>query len=649
MSAPDPPPPPGLFCLFAVSMAKFGKEEDYWDRLERLEAEADGKSTKSSAPSNSFLSKTRHASSTSHGNPSRKQHPKVRSVQQPMMPARSQPKKTPQARPLTGPLAGSATAPPREDSSGRRSLRSFLPPPPTAVVKKSQEGKSLRDVLPARPTEVGKRSREEESGGKKKTPSGARATATAAAIDNRQTGISRKTGRRAAVPQPKPWTPDQQPAIQPLPPLPTVPQPQSLAAAKASRQTDRTRPQPWTPDQPPPIQPLPPPPPVPPPQFLAAAKASRQTDRPLVTDLLAHILHPSGSGNPSSDGGHPKISPPGGNDVRRRDGRRPRISPGANIASSASRRKQNVTGTLPAKHAPSTLPRGKISTQSSPGSLPKADKGSGAVVDLLAQMLGNRGEPAKKLGAGRGGVVGVSHPAASLSSSFASAKGSGGGAAGVSRSAVSFVTQGTADVGGKEKGAFPKRGADLLGVRKREVVVARDCPSSTGASAGASAGTSTSDERRSSSSSSSALAQQRLGGAKRLKADANYRCSVSSSTEDIGTSAPSSRRADTPTKNSDHGAAPTRKTPLVIPRKFGSSSDRGSNRGSSGSPPLRGGGYRALAMMSTADGPVNEPAGARAERRRTPPLTFEPSRARLLAVSGAACSLDLHGLFWVAT
>ena len=129
-------------------MDTFGKEEDYWDRLERLEAEAEGKSEKSSsAPSSSLMSRKRKAAAAgSHGEKSRRMHPKmmhpgVRSVQQPMLPARPRPNKTQPGRRLAGSLA----PPSPQKSSSRRSL--------------------LRDSASVRGTESGKQGRE----GKKAT------------------------------------------------------------------------------------------------------------------------------------------------------------------------------------------------------------------------------------------------------------------------------------------------------------------------------------------------------------------------------------------------------------------------------------------------------------------------------------------------
>ena len=304
------------------------------------------------------------------------------------------------------------------------------------------------------------------------------------------------------------------------------------------------------------------------------------------------MLNPSGSGSTSSSssGAHPETNLPGAGGLRRSDGRRSRISFGASIVPSTSHRKTNATDALPANNTPgSTLPRRKVATRPSPLLHPKADKGSGPVADLLAQMLGDRADCAKKLGA----------------------KGSGGGP----------YQAGTSGVGGGEVGDLPKRSTALLGVRKQAVVVAHGRPGSSG-------GDSTSGER----SSSGALGRHRIG-LKRLKADS--RSSASSTIDNAGVAGPSSLPTGTPTKSSDDGANPTRKhssIPLEIPRKRVSSSGHGSSRGS-GDSPTSGGGYRALAMMSTAEGPVNEPVGARAERRRTPPLVFEPSRGRVSVVS----------------
>lgn len=312
------------------------------------------------------------------------------------------------------------------------------------------------------------------------------------------------------------------------------------------------------------------------------------------------MLDPIGSGSTkSTSGASPKTNLPGTGGVRGPDGRHPRIPFGANVASSADRSENNATDTFSAKNTPgSVLPRRKVATQPPPRLHPKADKGSGPVADLLAQMLGGRAECAKKVGTKGSGGAGARQP-------------------------------GTSGVGGGEIGDLPKRGTALLGVRKKAVVIAHGRP-------GSSAGDSASGERSSGSGTSSALGRHRIG-VKRLKADA--RASASSTRDDAGIAGPPSRRTGTPTKKSsdDSATTPTRSPkhssfPLEIPRKLGSLSERRSNRGSGSCPP-GGGGYRALAMMSTAQGPVNEPAGARAERRRTPPLVLEPSRARVSMVS----------------
>ena len=316
------------------------------------------------------------------------------------------------------------------------------------------------------------------------------------------------------------------------------------------------------------------------------------------------MLNPTGSGSTkSTSGAHPETNLPGAGGMRGADGRRPRISFGANVASSADRSESNATDTFSAKRTPgSALPRRKVATQPPPRLHPKADKGSGPVADLLTQMLGDRAECAKKLGTKGSGGVGGRQP-------------------------------GTSGVGGGEIGDLPKRGAALPGVRKKAVVIAHGRP---GSSAGASASGERSSGGSSNSSSSSALGRHRIG-VKRLKADARF--SADLTRDDAGVAGSPSRRAGTPTKKSsdDRATTPTRdpkhsSVPLEIPRKLGLSSERGSNRGS-GSPPPGGGGYRALAMMSTAEGPVNEPVGARAERRRIPPLVLEPSRARVSMVS----------------
>lgn len=133
-------------------MATFGKEEDYWDRLERLEAEAEGKSEKSSsAPSSSVLSRKRNAAAaTSHGEKSRKMHPnmmhpRVRSVQQPMLPARPRPNKTQPARLPAGPLA----SPLPQKGSSRRVLRGSTPARGTEGGKQSREGKKSNETRAA--------------------------------------------------------------------------------------------------------------------------------------------------------------------------------------------------------------------------------------------------------------------------------------------------------------------------------------------------------------------------------------------------------------------------------------------------------------------------------------------------------------------
>ncbi|CAM9302549.1 unnamed protein product, partial [Laminaria digitata] len=241
-----------------VSMATFRKEEDYWDRLERLEAEAEGKPIKkSSAPSSSLSGRKRPAAPTSHGEKSRKIHPKMRSVQQPMLPARARPKDTtshgensrkmppkmqPKIRSVQEPML---PARPRSTFFAQaRPLAGSLAGSPRKSGISSSSRRGVRDSVPARPAEIGGA----ESG--------------------------------AVSPQPQPWTPDQDGAA---------------ATGGARRRAASKQPHRWTPSQLPPDRPLPPPsppsPPRRPPQPTAAAKPSRKNGRPLVTDLLANMLN----------------------------------------------------------------------------------------------------------------------------------------------------------------------------------------------------------------------------------------------------------------------------------------------------------------------------------------------------------------------
>lgn len=78
----------------AVSMAAFSNDEDYWDRLERLEAEAEGKPTphartpRAPPPKRSIVHGKRPVQPGT-GNTLTRKHPGVRSLQQPMLPAKA--------------------------------------------------------------------------------------------------------------------------------------------------------------------------------------------------------------------------------------------------------------------------------------------------------------------------------------------------------------------------------------------------------------------------------------------------------------------------------------------------------------------------------------------------------------------------------
>lgn len=323
-----------------VSMGAFGKEEDYWERLERLEAEAAGEQRPTTLRASLLGNKRRPQ--TAYGNkppppPPPNKRPKIRSLQQPMLKAKPRPSK---AVPLSSSPRRSTVAPRAKGGNGTAAL-----------------GEAARPVLDGR-----KHERVRKNGGGNRDPAPVTPAVAAAGCRARgYVGTAKSGGGKAGSGSKR------------LGASSVLGTSSSVQAVRRSpAQTQETSP-----------------------AQVATAECSRETAEGggPVAALLAKFLSPSGGGG----GGGRSASAhkdAGGTSRAKSSAQPPRISFGTNAVSTGeltpttkgtkalmSKTKSRGSSSL------ALLPR--MATQPAPQQ-PRSNavKRSGPVGDLLAQMLG---------------------------------------------------------------------------------------------------------------------------------------------------------------------------------------------------------------------------------------------------------------------